>query len=226
MPGFAFPSVGPLGFGSPPSRSWPSLPMTLGTMLRYDCPLSFSGRFAFGYRSPIPCPASLSFVSRFRLAAWVGSLPASPRLLVSQYPLSSGFLGGRQLALSSSRFVLLNPCPGLRPRWCPKCSPFRIQDCCLPLFNSVGFPRFALVIFCPHQHIISRLNVTAWVLALLSFRCPLLVLPVSFASGLLARLWPGGTWTSPCFSPHPLDNFDKFQGFSSPFPMSRAFLTQ
>ena len=159
---------------------------------RYYAPLRLPSVLLRSLRFWLSLPDTLSrfpsFVSRFRLAAWVGSLPASPRLLVSQYPLSSGILGGRQLALSSSRFILLNPCPGLRPRWCPECSPFRIQDCCLPLFNSVGFPRFALVIFCPHQHIISRLNVTAWVLALLSFRCPLLVLPVSFASGLLARL--------------------------------------
>ena len=105
--------------------------------LRYYAPLRLPSALLGSLRFWLSLPDTLtcfpSFVSRFRLAAWVGSLPASPRLLVNQYPLSSGVLGGRQMALSSSRFAHLNPCPGLRPRWCPGCSPFRIQDCGLPL---------------------------------------------------------------------------------------------
>ncbi len=34
--------------------------------------------------------------------------------------------------LPSSRVTPMNTCPGLRPRWCPKYLPCRIQDCCLP----------------------------------------------------------------------------------------------
>jgi len=35
--------------------------------------------------------------------------------------------------LPSSRVTPLSTCPGLRPRWCPVHSPYRVQDCCLPL---------------------------------------------------------------------------------------------
>ena len=28
--------------------------------------------------------------------------------------------------------------PGLRPRWCPECSPWRIQDCCFPSHSNVS----------------------------------------------------------------------------------------
>jgi hypothetical protein len=51
MPGFTFPKVGPLGLGSPPSRTGNQF---VGTMFRYDCQQPFSGSFAFA-RPPIPC---------------------------------------------------------------------------------------------------------------------------------------------------------------------------
>jgi len=39
---------------------------------------------------------------------------------------------GRHLDLPSSRATPLSTCPGLRPRWKPEYSPYRIQVCCLP----------------------------------------------------------------------------------------------
>ncbi len=145
MPGFAFPPVGPLGLSSPPSRS--------GLMPdhRYYAPLRLpfarlgSLRFSLSFPDTLTC--SLSFVSRFRLVISVGSHPMTPRLLVIQYPCSSGAPGGRQMALPSFRVVPLNVCPALRPRWCPARSPFRFQDCCLPFRQQrrlfpVSFPGY------------------------------------------------------------------------------------
>lgn len=57
MPGFAFPSVGPRGHGSPPSRQ--ELPLAIGTMLGYDCRKPVSGLFGFPFPPPIPCFALL-----------------------------------------------------------------------------------------------------------------------------------------------------------------------
>jgi hypothetical protein len=134
MPGFAFPTMGPVGLGSPsyqPGHPCPDL--------RYYAPLRLPPALLRSLRFSLSFPDTLSrfrsFVSLFRLAAWVGSLPASPRLLVSQYPLSSGALVGRQVALPSSRVVHLNTCPGLGPRWYPGGLPLRSQDCCLPLMR-------------------------------------------------------------------------------------------
>jgi hypothetical protein len=47
------------------------------------------------------------------------------------YPV---FFSRRQVALPSSRAILVITCPVLRPRWCPAYLPWRIQDCCFPTF--------------------------------------------------------------------------------------------
>ncbi len=88
MPGFAFPAVGPLGFGSPPSRPTPQCADP-----RYYAqlrpPLPVSGRFA--WRSlPDTLSASLLFVSRFRFADPLEARRSAPGLLVCRYPSSSG----------------------------------------------------------------------------------------------------------------------------------------
>ena len=68
MPGFAFPSVGPLGLGSPPSRSeFPSLqPSVLCSATTAFYPSRFTSLFAIAPRYPGLLP---SFVSLLRLAA-------------------------------------------------------------------------------------------------------------------------------------------------------------
>jgi hypothetical protein len=134
MPGFAFPTVGPLGLSSPPSQSVLNSPDH-----RYYAPLRLpsahlgSLRFSLSFPDTLTCFHFLCVP--FPAHRSVGSHPAIPRLLFSQYPLSSGIPGGRQKALPSSRVVPVNTCPALRPRWCPENSPFRLQDCCLPLFR-------------------------------------------------------------------------------------------
>ena len=59
MPGVTFPTVGPLGLSSPPSRS--GTHPAIGTMFRYDCQSPISRRFAFRSRAWIPCVRSLFF---------------------------------------------------------------------------------------------------------------------------------------------------------------------
>jgi hypothetical protein len=44
-----------------------------------------------------------------------------------------GLWSRRQRALPRSRVPLLKTCPALRPRWCPRYAPKRIEDCCLPV---------------------------------------------------------------------------------------------
>ena len=44
----------------------------------------------------------------------------------------SGSCARRPVALPRSRVTPLDACPALRPRWCPRHSPLRVEDCCLP----------------------------------------------------------------------------------------------
>jgi hypothetical protein len=49
------------------------------------------------------------------------------------HPVSpSGNVARRQVALPSSRATPMAACPALRPRWCPRHLPWRVEDCCLP----------------------------------------------------------------------------------------------
>ena len=135
MPGFTFPKVGPLGLGSPPSRTGNQF---VGTMFRYDCQQPFSGSFAFA-RPPIPCillfgscpvfffgsPGGLEYPCQ-RLGSCLSSVPLL--LTYGKEPADCE----QSDALPSSRVAPVSTCPVLRPRWCPTHSPYRIQDCCLP----------------------------------------------------------------------------------------------
>ena len=95
----------------------PYFPTFLGTVLRYDCPLPFLGRFASA-RFPIPCllprfvfPAAREEAEalRSRQGSWS---PGTPRL--------PGVVTRRQLALPSSRISPMTTCSALpRPRWYP-----------------------------------------------------------------------------------------------------------
>ena len=86
--------------------------------------------------------------------------------------------------------------PALRPRWGPEHSPSRLQDCCLPagknrrlspLYSLEGYPgvHHDILFGAPSRGLSSR--------GPSSFVRPLLGVHVECASGLLARLWPGGT---------------------------------
>ena len=124
MPGFSFPTVGPLGLSSPPSRS------------RHHTPLDHR------YYDPLRLPNALLGVVRSSLSApdtlYRPSLPLS-----LPHSISAGLVEGRDippnagisltldllipssyprkhLDLPSPQATPMNACPGLRPRWCPR----------------------------------------------------------------------------------------------------------
>jgi len=90
MPGFTFPTVGPLCISSPPTRYGRSASRTIGTMIRYDCQSLISKFFIFVFLRYLAsslfglCPVSLGALDRLE------ALPSSARALVfRQYPSSS-----------------------------------------------------------------------------------------------------------------------------------------
>jgi hypothetical protein len=120
MPGVAFPPVGPVGLGSPPS------PVLCSAK---TARLSVAGHFACRSR-PVTLSASVRSCSPLRAH---GQVEASrPRQGLWSPGPQSGMLTRRQVALPSSQVTPVNACPALRPRWCPQHSPYRTQDCCLP----------------------------------------------------------------------------------------------
>src|SRR5215510_1377945 len=81
-------------------------------------------------RFPIPCLLPHVRGSPYGLVVrWTP--PTTPGLLVVRSP-NPGMWARREVALPSSRVTPMKTCPALRPRWCPDCSPSRLQDCCLP----------------------------------------------------------------------------------------------
>jgi hypothetical protein len=86
LPGVAFPPVGPVGLGSPPSRSAFDL-QTLGTMLHYDCQPPLSHRFTRRWRCDtwpasvlcVPSPArGRPEAARPRQGSWSPGTPPLP----------------------------------------------------------------------------------------------------------------------------------------------------
>ena len=164
MPGVAFPPVGPLGLSSPPS--------------------------------PVLCSAktaTLSVSRRFTCRSRPDTLPASVR---SWYPPRARGLVEAPRPRQGLWSPPVKTCPALRPRWCPEHSPSRLQDCCLPagknrrlspLYSLEGYPcvHNDILFGAPSRGLSSRVPS--------SFVRPLLGVHVECASGLLARLWPGGT---------------------------------
>jgi hypothetical protein len=130
LPGVAFPPVGPLGRGSPPSRpaGWPRRPAGLCSTTTASRP---SRPPSLGARGAIPGLLP-PFVSRLRLAdGW--KPPVRARALGHPVPLVfRDIVSRRLLALPRSRVPPLMTCPALRPRWCPGPSPSRPQDGGLP----------------------------------------------------------------------------------------------
>jgi len=128
MPGFTFPTVGRLGFTSPPSASH-ILGHRYYVQLRLprfhlgSLRLSLAPRYLV--HSPIRSFA-YSTLSGWRLpaCAWPFSIP------VAMFPV----LFNEELAvLSSSQTTLICTCPARRLRWCLKCLPYHTWDSCLPV---------------------------------------------------------------------------------------------
>ena len=114
-----------------PSRGslGPHFPTFIGTIRRYDCPLSLS-EASLVARLPDTLPASRVRSVPHGLVPR-GKPPGHARAFGHPVP-HSGYGTRRQVALPSSRVPPVKTCPALRPRWCPAHSPSRPQDCCLP----------------------------------------------------------------------------------------------
>ena len=194
LPGFAFPTVGPLGLGSPPSQS-----ALFHTDHRYYAPLRLPALLLpalhSSLRAVIPCLLPPALCSRLaRLAARRGSLRSAPGLF---YPadLHSGLHARKKLALPSSRAT----------PWCMPCSRTPVVLPILALAHRkllpsligerVDFPTLPLVVIPngPQRSSISGLYHTACLLATPSFVPTITGDARGFASELLARLCSGGS---------------------------------
>src|SRR5262249_870867 len=133
LPDGAFPPVGRLGLTSPPSPVLcAATTATLPVLGRFAC--RSPPRYLACFRGSW-CP----YRARGRVEA-----PRTRQGFWSPGP-HSGYETRRQLALPSSRAPPLKTCPALRPRWCPAHSPYRTQDCCLPVrANRRLSPRYIL----------------------------------------------------------------------------------
>ena len=113
-----------------PWVAWASLPH----LRRYYAPLRLPpprlGGLHLSLAAPIPC--LLPYVRGLPEGLMVWSKRPDHARAFGQPVPHSGPLTRRQMALPSSRVPPLKTCPALRPRWCPRYSPNRIQDCCLP----------------------------------------------------------------------------------------------
>ena len=178
IPGIAFPQprgfiVGPLGLGSPRVRTMCLAAHRPAVLCVATTAFVHPGRFAI--RSlPVPWVDALCFVS-LPTCAGVGSSavridPLTPGCWLSRSPLLRLWLPRRREALPSSRVTPLNPCPALRPRWCPADSPCRRQDFRLPVTGHgrlwVRLPGLILSSTIIH---FSEFNDAAWFLLPLCF---------------------------------------------------------
>ena len=107
MPGVAFPPVGPVGRGSPPSP-------VLCAAKTTPCPSRVASLIA---RFPIPRLLHGVRGVLIGLVACV-KLPGHARAFGRPVP-PSGSCARRQVVLPRSRATPVKPCPALRPRWCP-----------------------------------------------------------------------------------------------------------
>jgi hypothetical protein len=177
--------MGRLGLTSPSSRS---LFPTLGTMLGYDCQLSFSMPYALA-RSPIPCsssfscPVSGSPARRVLSSAEAKCFPAggTPSTFVHKETLGSPKSPGYplELMLRSSTPVVSHSLALSRSGLLPSTS-----------LTVSAFPSVKFSDAYPMSTIIqiSRLNHAAYILVSPGIGLPLPDLPAGFTTGLLAKL--------------------------------------
>jgi hypothetical protein len=132
MPDFAFPTVGPVDTGSPPSQLTPA---NLRYYAQLRLPNTLLGSFAIRYLpDTLLCPSFYVCVSPYkgdsiqrRGFLLIAGILSSDR--ISCYLL---FSTRKYLALPGSWVAPLSSCPVLRPRWYHIYSPLRIRGCCLP----------------------------------------------------------------------------------------------
>ena len=152
-----------------------------------------SGLFTLRYPPPIPCIAlllglCLAHIS-MRNSLMGGTLLISAGILLALDLLIPSSYPRKHLDLPSSQATPMNTCPGLRPRWCPVCSPYRSQDCCLPTAcKGSAFIRLWRTYPSGPQLYIFRGSIQTLHLDPVWLRAPLLVLPSDFTTALLAKL--------------------------------------
>jgi hypothetical protein len=195
-----------------PSRGFlgPPFPTFLGTMLRYDCPLSLLGRFASA-RSPIPCllPRFVFRVAREGAEALLARQGSGS----TGTPLLPVVRTRRPLALPSARVSPVTTCSALfRPRWGPAW---------LALTPAGPLPstRARVSAFSPASTGIIRWTTTILIAGLHDAACRLTtpgsVPPLAEQhAGLLLSGWLGVAQVGLKSSDsHPLGNTDLFPGF-------------
>jgi hypothetical protein len=197
-----------------PWVAWASLPH----LRRYYAPLRLPSVPFGGFA----CRSPSRYLACFRVfvvspeGSWPGrKLPTTPGPVVTRSP-TPGMWSRRQVALPRSRVPPVAACPALRPRWCPRLSPSRVQDCCLPaLAHRRLSPRYLLrdILLSTTLHM-SGLHHAACVLATPGFVRPL----TGRHAGSLLTGWldvsQGGLEP---YGSHLLGNNNQFPGFS-PIP--------
>ena len=184
-----------------PSRGslGPHFPTFIGTIRRYDCPLSLS-EASLVARLPDTLPASRVRSVPHGLVTR-GKPPGHARAFGHPVP-HSGYGTRRQVALPRSRVPPVKPCPALRPRWCPAPSPSRTQDCCLPARAHRRLPTTI--------HL-AGLNHAAYLLATPGFVRPL----AGRHAGSLLTCWLDVSQVGLAHGAHPLGNNNPFHGVTS-----------
>jgi hypothetical protein len=180
----------------------------------YDCHRPVSERCT--WRSPPRYLACFRVFVVSPAGSWPGRKPPTPPgPFVTRSP-TPGMWSRRQVALPSSRVTPVAACHALRPRWCPRHSPYRVQDCCLPaLANRRLSPRYLLrdILLSTTIHI-SGLNHAACVLATPGFVRPL----AGRHAGALLTGWLDVSQVGlEPYGSHLLGNNNQFPGFS-PIP--------
>jgi hypothetical protein len=96
MPGFSFPTVGPLCIGSPPTRYGLPASRTIGTMIRYDCQQPISGSLLslvsrYLVLLFLLCPVSLGLLFGLEFSSqYLGSCLSSVPLLLTYHKETVG----------------------------------------------------------------------------------------------------------------------------------------
>ena len=190
MPGFTFPTVGPLCLSSPPTRYGCILASrTTGTMIRCDCQSPFSELFFPFFSDTLQAPALVCVPSLS--ARWTGWKLSHPPPGLWFSVSTPHLLTDDKEAIGSPKF------PSYPRKYMPR-SKTPVVSCTLASIvsrtaafrslHTVGFPSLTRVYPLTTIIPISRLNSAACTLVPLSSVLPLLGLHVRFPTGLLVRL--------------------------------------
>jgi hypothetical protein len=146
LPGVAFPPVGPVGLGSPPSRSAFGL-QTLGPMLHDDCQPPLSPRFTWRWRCdtwpaaalcvPFPARGQLA-AARPRQGSWAPGTPPLPGHRVQETTGSPQFPSAPLDDMPRSQTPVVS---WLLRRCASRTAAFRpLQTVGFPLHPAQGYP--------------------------------------------------------------------------------------